>query len=162
MPKRSVAKEVFSQGTERSERLQDMQPFFSGQISSRPHHDRLAPNWWFSKGNPLISGKNRLVKYYNLVSFFGHQTRSRWNLEQIEESFGHQKLIRSKWPALNFKFHRLTWKIKKPMTWVAWVPTTIDGWNLAPPEMHDTLWIMVHLPYELVQDFFHQQYFVSF
>ena len=28
---------------------------------TRPH-----PKWWFSKGNPLISGKSRLVKYYNL------------------------------------------------------------------------------------------------
>ena len=28
----------------------------------RPH-----PKWWFSKGNPLISGKPRLVKYYNLA-----------------------------------------------------------------------------------------------
>ena len=26
---------------------------------------RLHPKWWFSKGNPLISGKSRLVKYYN-------------------------------------------------------------------------------------------------
>ena len=32
---------------------------------TRPH-----PKWWFSKGNPLISGKSRLVKYYNLA---------RWN-----------------------------------------------------------------------------------
>ena len=29
---------------------------------TRPH-----PKWWFSKGNPLISGKPRLVKYYNLA-----------------------------------------------------------------------------------------------
>ena len=29
---------------------------------TRPH-----PKWWFSKGNPLISGKSRLVKYYNLT-----------------------------------------------------------------------------------------------
>ena len=27
----------------------------------RPH-----PKWWFSKGNPLISGKCRLVKYYSI------------------------------------------------------------------------------------------------
>ena len=27
---------------------------------TQPH-----PKWWFSKGNPLISGKPRLVKYYN-------------------------------------------------------------------------------------------------
>ena len=27
-------------------------------------HDR----WWFSNGNHLISGKSRLVKYYNLPS----------------------------------------------------------------------------------------------
>ena len=31
---------------------------------TRPH-----PKWWFSKGNPLISGKSRLVKYYNLTRF---------------------------------------------------------------------------------------------
>ena len=30
---------------------------------TRPHL-----KWWFSKGNPLISGKSRLVKYYNLAS----------------------------------------------------------------------------------------------
>ena len=24
------------------------------------------PKWWFSKGNPLISGKSRLVKYYSI------------------------------------------------------------------------------------------------
>ena len=29
---------------------------------TRPH-----PKWWFSEGNPLISGKPRLVKYYNLA-----------------------------------------------------------------------------------------------
>ena len=29
---------------------------------TRPH-----PKWWFSKGNPLISGKPRLVKDYNLA-----------------------------------------------------------------------------------------------
>ena len=33
---------------------------------TRPH-----PKWWFSKGNPLISGKSRLVKYYNLARL-GH------------------------------------------------------------------------------------------
>ncbi len=32
---------------------------------TRPH-----PKWWFSKGNPLISGKSRLVKYYNLARIF--------------------------------------------------------------------------------------------
>ena len=31
---------------------------------TRPH-----PKWWFSKGNPLISGKSRLVKYYNLTRY---------------------------------------------------------------------------------------------
>ena len=31
---------------------------------TRPH-----PKWWFSKGNSLISGKSRLVKYYNLARF---------------------------------------------------------------------------------------------
>ena len=28
------------------------------------------PKWWFSKGNPLISGKSRLVKYYNLARWW--------------------------------------------------------------------------------------------
>ena len=35
---------------------------------------------------------------------------------------------------------------------------TVDGWNPAPPGMYETLWIMGYLPYQLVQDFFHQQY----
>ena len=29
---------------------------------TRPH-----PKWWFGKGNPLISGKSRLVKYGEIV-----------------------------------------------------------------------------------------------
>ena len=39
---------------------------YLGQISSRPH-TTWAPKWWFSKGNPLISGKSRLVKYYSCL-----------------------------------------------------------------------------------------------
>ena len=41
---------------------------------TRPH-----PKWWFSKGNPLISGKSRLVNHYNwarllnTVACFGGQ-----------------------------------------------------------------------------------------
>ena len=31
---------------------------------TRPH-----PNWWSRKGNPLISGKSRLVKYYDLARY---------------------------------------------------------------------------------------------
>ena len=31
---------------------------------TRPHS-----KWWFSKGNPLNSGKARLVKYYNLIIY---------------------------------------------------------------------------------------------
>ena len=39
----------------------------SGQIIATSHDlTRPHPKWWFSKGNPLISEKSRLVKYYNL------------------------------------------------------------------------------------------------
>ena len=38
---------------------------------TRPH-----PKWWFSKGNPLISGKSRLVKYYILTSSIRPETNS--------------------------------------------------------------------------------------
>ena len=31
---------------------------------TRPH-----PKWWFSKGNPIISGFSRLVNYYNLARY---------------------------------------------------------------------------------------------
>ena len=27
----------------------------------------IYPKWWFSQGNSLISGKSRLVKYFNLA-----------------------------------------------------------------------------------------------
>ena len=33
----------------------------------------IFPKWWFSKGNPLISGKSRLVKYYNLARILGFE-----------------------------------------------------------------------------------------
>ena len=36
---------------------------------TRPHR-----KWWFSKGNPLISGKSRLVKYYNLARLMINDT----------------------------------------------------------------------------------------
>ena len=35
---------------------------------------------------------------------------------------------------------------------------TVDGRNPAPPDMYETLLIMGCLQYQLVQDFFHQQY----
>ena len=38
---------------------------------TRPH-----PKWWFSKGNPLISGKSRLVKYYNLARIMSFRSQS--------------------------------------------------------------------------------------
>ena len=38
---------------------------------------------------------------------------------------------------------------------------TVDGRNPAPPEMYKTLKIMGYLPDQLVQDFFHQQYFMD-
>ena len=47
--------------------------YLSGPIIAnwkRPH-----PKWWFSKGNPLISGKSRLVKYYNLARSMNHRSR---------------------------------------------------------------------------------------
>ena len=33
---------------------------------------------------------------------------------------------------------------------------SVDGRNPAPPGMYETLQIVVYLPYQLVQDFFHQ------
>ena len=33
-----------------------------------------SPKWWFCKGNPLISGKSGLVKYYNLTRWMGWRT----------------------------------------------------------------------------------------
>ena len=45
----------------------------SGQICFRDRkHDRFTPQMVVnSKGNPLISGKSRLVKYYHLARFHG-------------------------------------------------------------------------------------------
>jgi len=55
---------------------------------------------------------------------------------------------------------------KTPPWWYSfdsWIVTwPFDGRNPAPPEIHKTLWIMVDSPYPLVQDFFHQQYLMSF
>ena len=38
----------------------------SGQIIAT-ENTSFHTKWWFSTGNPLISGKSRLVKYYNLA-----------------------------------------------------------------------------------------------
>ena len=37
---------------------------------------------------------------------------------------------------------------------------TVDGKNHAPPGMYITLWILGYLLHQLVQDFFHQQYYI--
>ncbi len=42
-------------------RLDDLYFWSNYSDLTRPH-----PNWWFSKGNFLISGKSRLVKYYSI------------------------------------------------------------------------------------------------
>ena len=34
---------------------------------TRPH-----PKWWLSKGNPFISGKPRLVKYFHFARYMEH------------------------------------------------------------------------------------------
>ena len=38
---------------------------------------------------------------------------------------------------------------------------TVDGWNPAPAIIYETLWKMGYFPYQMVQDFFHQQYLNS-
>ena len=42
---------------------------------TRPH-----PKWWLSKGNPLISQKPRLVKYYNLarIIYAAYAHKNEW------------------------------------------------------------------------------------
>ena len=42
--------------------ITEMMLILEGSDQIRPH-----TKWWFSKGNPLISGKSRLLKYYNLA-----------------------------------------------------------------------------------------------
>ncbi len=38
----------------------------SVQLPLEWHYGRKVEKWWFSKGIPLISGKSRLMEYYNL------------------------------------------------------------------------------------------------
>ena len=51
---------------------------WSSLVKLSTSHDLTANGGvvWFSKGNPLISGKSRLVKYYNLARsvYFSHTT----------------------------------------------------------------------------------------
>ena len=46
-------------------------------------------------------------------------------------------------------------KVETSTGWV--LNTTVYGQNPAPPGMYRTLYIMGYLPYQLVQDFVHQQ-----
>ena len=41
------------------------------KFEGRPHTTWEFPTWWFSKGNRLISGKPRSVKYHNLARLNG-------------------------------------------------------------------------------------------
>ncbi len=45
----------------------------SGQMKSRPHTTDFPPKWWWKvrEMGPLISGKSRLVKYYDLARWVG-------------------------------------------------------------------------------------------
>ena len=52
-------------------------------------------------------------------------------------------------------------KPKRPQRFAQWIvlyTPTVDGRNPAPPGMYKTLSIVGYLPYQLVQDFSHQQY----
>ena len=41
-----------------------------------------------------------------------------------------------------------------------WHNHTVDERNPAPPNMYETLETIGYLPYQLMQDFFHQQYYI--
>ena len=45
---------------------------------TRPH-----PKWWFSKGNPLISGKSRLVKYYDWPRYIIYLYRDMCSIDTV-------------------------------------------------------------------------------
>ncbi len=50
--------------------------------------DTPHPKWWFSKGIPLISGKSRLVRYYNLARVFLFQCQKEKPPADLWEFFG--------------------------------------------------------------------------
>ena len=58
---------------------------------TQPH-----PKWWFTKGNPLISGKSRLVKYYNLArKMIQFDTSHVMFLDQLGETLtAHPRVLR--------------------------------------------------------------------
>ena len=69
-------------------------------------------------------------------------------------------LIKLTWPQTILIEH-LKSKPKRPQRFAQWIvlyTPTVDGRNPAPPGMYKTLSIMGYLPYQLVQDFSHQQY----
>ena len=68
----------------------------SGQISSRPHTTEKPPKWWFSKGNPLISGKSRLVKYYSIWP----ESCKMLSSQKIKGLFGFQRPLQGRWSNL--------------------------------------------------------------
>ena len=85
--KRKEAKEFRKQVTVEMKRMDaasKAEENRSGQIIATSHD--LTPNGglvWFSKGNPVISGKSRLVKHYNLARIFPCHTE----LQQLPSSW---------------------------------------------------------------------------
>ena len=82
------------------------------------------PKWWYSKGNPLISGKPKLAKYYNLA-----RNMFLWLFGGFFS--GNEKLRQGLKPKKRFQpFHQL-WKSKK---------------NAAPKKFSAKMWPECQLP----------------
>ena len=76
------------------------------QPSSWANNDQtrrvVTPKWWFSKGNLLVSGKSRVVKYYNLArTILTPWKMNGWNLKM--EADGRWFVCLLKW--VTFRFH---------------------------------------------------------
>ena len=90
---------------------------------TRPH-----PKWWFSKGSPLISGKSRWVKYYNLarrmvmVGVFSYSV-------VFNRCFGHVVLPFILGHSVMFTFFCLADETPFKV-WICLEPLqSLDGWN---------------------------------
>ncbi len=107
----------------------------SGQIIATSHD--LTPNGGFGKGNLLISGKSRLVKYYNLI-IWPDMWILRWAIVHIDKFFlkfnqtvFKTERVGSSWPRME---DQIFWmdlpgggvRRKLLTIWKGWVRGTIE------------------------------------
>ena len=94
--------------------------YLSGQIIATSH-ERFSPKLWFSKGNLLISGKSRLVKYYNSLGVESDEQD-----EELVQTFHGKRMLYSQKGVMTGFVRKTDLELTRPVdvSIMSWKPKT--------------------------------------